>query len=152
MEIVWTQHAEERQQQWEQRLGITRQEVEAVVINPEQMIPDDEGILVAQSRRGNGLLRGPLCGNWLDKAHPHRLLDKSSKTLLAGITMRMQDSADADVLILILRETPPVNAISEPGGVIVSYDEAGEPVSIEFLNASKRQLIRPGETTLPIQM
>ncbi|MBC7822443.1 MAG: DUF4258 domain-containing protein [Candidatus Parcubacteria bacterium] len=59
MEIVWTQHAEERQQQWEQRLGITRQEVEAVVINPEQMIPDDEGILVAQSRRGNGLLRVP---------------------------------------------------------------------------------------------
>ncbi|MBC7822442.1 MAG: DUF2283 domain-containing protein [Candidatus Parcubacteria bacterium] len=66
--------------------------------------------------------------------------------------MRMQYSADADILILILRETPPVNAISEPGGVIVSYDEAGEPVSIEFLNASKRQLIQPGETSLPIQM
>ena len=66
--------------------------------------------------------------------------------------MRMQYSADADILILILQETPPVNAISEPGGVIVSYDEAGEPVSIEFLNASKRQLIQPGETSLPIQM
>lgn len=66
--------------------------------------------------------------------------------------MRMQYSADADILILILRETPPVNAISEPGGVIVSYDEAGEPVSIEVLNASKRQLIQPGETSLPIQM
>ncbi|KAM3100378.1 DUF2283 domain-containing protein [Phormidesmis sp. 146-35] len=64
----------------------------------------------------------------------------------------MQYSAEADVLILILREPLPANAISEPGGVIVSYDEAGEPVSIEFLNASKRQLIRPGETTLPIQM
>jgi uncharacterized protein YuzE len=64
--------------------------------------------------------------------------------------MRLQYSADADILILILRETPPVNAISEPGGVVVSYDEAGEPVSVEFLNASKRQLIRPGETSLPI--
>ncbi|MGV0028893.1 hypothetical protein [Phormidesmis priestleyi] len=59
MEIVWTQHAEERQQQWEQRLGITQQEVEAVTTNPEQVIPDDEGILIAQSRRGNGLLRVP---------------------------------------------------------------------------------------------
>ncbi len=66
--------------------------------------------------------------------------------------MRMHYSAEADILILILRETPPVDAISEPGGVIVSYDEAGEPVSIEFLNASKRQLIQPGETTLSIQM
>lgn len=66
--------------------------------------------------------------------------------------MRMQYSADADILILILRETPPVNAISEPGGVIVSYDEAGEPVSVEFLNASKRHFIRPGETSLPIQI
>lgn len=65
--------------------------------------------------------------------------------------MRIQYSPDADILTLILRETPPVDAIAEPGGVIVSYDEAGEPVSVEFLNASKRQLIRPGETSLPIQ-
>jgi uncharacterized protein YuzE len=65
--------------------------------------------------------------------------------------MKLQYSADADILILILKEAPPVNAISEPGGVIVSYDKSGEPVSVEFLNASKRQLIHPGETSLPIQ-
>ncbi|MGG6268239.1 DUF2283 domain-containing protein [Leptolyngbya sp. AN03gr2] len=65
--------------------------------------------------------------------------------------MRMQYSPDADILTLVLRETSPVDAIAEPGGVIVSYDEAGEPVSVEFLNASKRQIIRPGETSLPIQ-
>ncbi len=60
LELVWTQHAEERQQQWAQRLNITRQEVEAVVTSPEQIIDDDdEGVLVAQSRRGNGLLRVP---------------------------------------------------------------------------------------------
>lgn len=47
MDIVWTQHAEERQQQWEQRLGITREEVEAVVIQPEQVISDSSGVLVA---------------------------------------------------------------------------------------------------------
>lgn len=57
--IVWTQHAEERQQQWEIRLGITREEVEAVLLNPEQIVPEDQGVLVAQSKRGNGLLRIP---------------------------------------------------------------------------------------------
>ena len=57
MEIVWTLHAEERQQQWKQRLGITRQEVETVLLKPEQVVPDDEDVLVAQSRRGKGLLR-----------------------------------------------------------------------------------------------
>ncbi len=65
--------------------------------------------------------------------------------------MRMQYSADADILMLVLKEAAPANAIAEPGGVIVSYDETGEPVCVEFLNASKRQLIHPGETSLPIQ-
>jgi len=44
----------------------------------------------------------------------------------------------------------PYDAISEQGGVIVSYNEAQEPVSIEFLNASKRQLFNPSETNLVI--
>ncbi|MBW4441266.1 MAG: DUF4258 domain-containing protein [Plectolyngbya sp. WJT66-NPBG17] len=54
MEIVWTLHAEERQQQWERQRGITREEVEAVVLYAEQIVADDDGVLVAQSRRGNG--------------------------------------------------------------------------------------------------
>jgi uncharacterized protein YuzE len=66
--------------------------------------------------------------------------------------MKLQYSADADILMVLLKDTLPVNAIAEPGGVIVSYDEAGEPVSVEFLNASQRQLIQPGETSLPIQI
>ncbi len=65
--------------------------------------------------------------------------------------MKVKYSPDADILIFVLRDTPPVNAIAEPGGVIVSYDEAEEPVSIEFLNASQRQLIHPNETNLIIQ-
>ncbi|MCA6597137.1 MAG: DUF2283 domain-containing protein [Pseudanabaena sp.] len=44
----------------------------------------------------------------------------------------------------------PYDAISEQGGVIVSYNEAQEPVSIEFLNASKLQLFNPSETNLVI--
>ncbi len=56
MEIVWTRHADDRQRQWQDRLGITREEVEAVLTNPEQIVGEGN-ILVAQLRRGNGLLR-----------------------------------------------------------------------------------------------
>lgn len=58
MQIVWTKHAEERQQQWIERFGITREEVETVVTNPQQIILEDD-VLVAQVKRGNGLLRVP---------------------------------------------------------------------------------------------
>jgi hypothetical protein len=44
-----------------------------------------------------------------------------------------------------------VDAIEEPGGVIISYGEDGEPVSVEFLNASIRELTLPGEINITIQ-
>jgi len=56
MQIVWTRHPEERQQQWHQRLEITSEEVEMVLMNPQQVMVEDD-VLVAQSRRGEGLLR-----------------------------------------------------------------------------------------------
>jgi hypothetical protein len=56
MQIAWTIHAEERQQQWQQRLNITREEVEMVLMNPQQCMAEGD-VLVAQSRRGDGLLR-----------------------------------------------------------------------------------------------
>lgn len=59
MKIIWTNHAEERQRDWEKKLGITRQEVENVVLHPEQIVPGDRDVRVAQARRGNGLLRVP---------------------------------------------------------------------------------------------
>ncbi|MBI4839417.1 MAG: DUF4258 domain-containing protein [Nitrospirae bacterium] len=59
MGIIWTKHAEERQKEWEKKLKITRQEVEALINNPEQIVPGDMGVLVAQSRTRNGLLRAP---------------------------------------------------------------------------------------------
>jgi len=64
--------------------------------------------------------------------------------------MKVKYDAEADILIFILRDAFPANAISGPGGVIVSYDETEEPVSIEFLNASKRQLFNPQELILTI--
>ena len=65
--------------------------------------------------------------------------------------MRIKYDADADVLIVILRDNPPADAIEEPGGVIVSYGEDGEPVSVEFLNASNRQLVRSDEVSTVLQ-
>jgi uncharacterized protein YuzE len=65
--------------------------------------------------------------------------------------MKIRYDPDADVLMLVLRNNPPVDAIEEPGGVIVSYGEDGEPVSVEFLNASARELTLPGEIRVTIQ-
>ncbi len=59
MEIIWTKHAEDRQKEWEKRLGVTREEVETLLNSPEQIVPGDREILVAQARSRNGLLRAP---------------------------------------------------------------------------------------------
>ncbi|MCR4321992.1 MAG: DUF2283 domain-containing protein [Candidatus Brocadiaceae bacterium] len=65
--------------------------------------------------------------------------------------MRIKYDQDTDILILILRDEPPVDAIEEPGGVIVSYGEDGEPVTVEFMNASARRLIRSDEFSITLQ-
>jgi uncharacterized protein YuzE len=65
--------------------------------------------------------------------------------------MKIRYDPEADVLLLVLRNNPPVDAIEEPGGVIISYGEDGEPVSLEFLNASVRELTLPGELSITIQ-
>lgn len=65
--------------------------------------------------------------------------------------MRIRYDPEADVLLLILRDDPPVDAVEEPGGVIVSYGEDGEPVSVEFLRASSRRLVQPGEVSVTLQ-
>ena len=65
--------------------------------------------------------------------------------------MRIRYDPDADVLLLVLRDIPPVDAVEEPGGVIISYGEDGEAVSVEFLHASVRQLIQAGEVSVTLQ-
>ncbi len=51
----------------------------------------------------------------------------------------------------MLRDDPSTEPVEEPGGVIVSYGEDGDPVSVEFLNASTRNLIRDGEVSVTLQ-
>jgi uncharacterized protein YuzE len=64
--------------------------------------------------------------------------------------MKVKYDAEADILMFVMLDQPPANAIAEPGGVIVSYSTTNQPVSIEFLNASKRQLFNPAEMNLTI--
>ena len=59
MEIIWTKHAEDRQKQWERKLVITRQEVEDLIRNPEQIVSGDKDDLVAKRKTRDGLLRAP---------------------------------------------------------------------------------------------
>jgi hypothetical protein len=59
MEIIWTAHARDRQVEWHKKLGITTEEVENLLRNPAQVVPGDRNVLVAQARRGKGLLRVP---------------------------------------------------------------------------------------------
>lgn len=59
MKIVWTKHAKERQAEWEKKLEIARQEIEDLINDPPQIVPDDLDVLVAQKLRDNGLLRVP---------------------------------------------------------------------------------------------
>lgn len=65
--------------------------------------------------------------------------------------MKIKYDSDADILIFIIRDVPPNDAIEEPGGVIVSYGSDIEPVSVEFLNASKRKLVKSGELNVSLQ-
>lgn len=65
--------------------------------------------------------------------------------------MRIRYDPEADVLVLVLRDDPPVDAVEEPGGVILSYGEDGQPVSVELLHASARRLIEPGELSVTLQ-
>ena len=65
--------------------------------------------------------------------------------------MKLRYDPEADVLTLVVRDNPPVDAIEETGGVVVSYGEDGEPVSVEFLNASVRHLISPDEMSVTVQ-
>ena len=59
MKIIWTRHAEQRQQEWERKRGITRFEVERAILNPGQVVQGDLNVVVAQAKRDDGLLRLP---------------------------------------------------------------------------------------------
>jgi uncharacterized protein YuzE len=70
-------------------------------------------------------------------------LDKPDEAILEGETMIVRYDKDADVLLVKLRDEPPVDAVEENGGIVISYGDNGLPVSVEFLNASRHGLVQP---------
>jgi uncharacterized protein YuzE len=52
--------------------------------------------------------------------------------------MKVNYDAESDILMIILRDQPPSNAIAQPGCIIVSYNDNHEPLSIEVLNGADR--------------
>jgi len=65
--------------------------------------------------------------------------------------MRIRYDREADVLLLLLRDDPPVDAIEVPGGMTISYGADGEPVSVEFLATSSRRLTQHGEVSVTLE-
>ena len=59
MKVIWTKHSKARQKEWEKILQISIEEIEDCVENPEQIVPGDMDVLVAQNRTRGGLLRVP---------------------------------------------------------------------------------------------
>ena len=57
MKIIWTKHAKKRQNEWERKKGIIPEVIEEVLSKPDQIVKGDGEILIAQSRKQNGLLR-----------------------------------------------------------------------------------------------
>jgi len=58
--------------------------------------------------------------------------------------------AEADVLFVKLRDEPPADAVEEAGGIVISYNADGMPVSVEFLNASRHGLLEAGDPRVTV--
>ncbi len=59
MKIIWTKHAGDRQLEWQNKIGITKNNFENVLNSPQQIVKGDMDALVAQSKFKNGLIRIP---------------------------------------------------------------------------------------------
>ena len=61
--------------------------------------------------------------------------------------MKVTYDKAADILTLLLRDTPVAESDEDKPGVILDYDDEGNQVSIEILDASAR-VTDPGTVTL----
>lgn len=65
--------------------------------------------------------------------------------------MKVTYDPEADILCLVLRDEPPVDAVEEPEGIIVSYGADQEPVSIELMDAAARNLTPSDAVSVTVQ-
>jgi uncharacterized protein YuzE len=64
--------------------------------------------------------------------------------------MKVNYDASTDTLTVIFREVPVAQSDEEKRGIILHYDDAGDIVSIEVLDASRR-VEEPGRVTMTLE-
>ena len=64
--------------------------------------------------------------------------------------MKVNYDASTDTLTVIFREVPVAQSDEEKRGIILHYDDAGDIVSIEVLDASRR-VEEPGSVTMTLE-
>jgi uncharacterized protein YuzE len=65
--------------------------------------------------------------------------------------MKIKYSADADILLIELRDGKPVDSIDLKEGVILYLDGDGLPLEIEILDASKLAMLKEISVIAPIE-
>ena len=75
MEIVWSRHAEEHQKEWEQKLSISRQEVEDLLSSPQQVVSGDLDAFSSRPKR-KWSFACRFCGDGTTKKDPCLVLDQ----------------------------------------------------------------------------
>jgi uncharacterized protein YuzE len=65
--------------------------------------------------------------------------------------MKIKYSADADILLIELRDGKPVDSIDLKEGVILHLDGDGLPLEIEILDASKLAMLKEISVMAPIE-
>ena len=83
------------------------------------------------------------------------IIDKQSHTkgVLYSIKefMKIKYSADADILLIELRDGTPVDSVDLKEGVILHLDGDGLPLEIEILDASKLAMLKEISVLTPIE-
>jgi uncharacterized protein YuzE len=124
------------------RRGIEEAILRAVAEAPEQVAPIRPGREVRQSRvpfppSGDTYLGG--WSWWLGRHRnrSHRLSNQQDRQVLEG-DMNVTYDADTDTLTIVLSDAPVAESDEDKPGVIIDYDDQGNLVSIEVLDASAR--------------
>ncbi len=81
-------------------------------------------------RRGCG-------GNWASIPHSN-LLDEPHEKILEGAILIVRYDSEADVVLVKLRDEPPVDAVEEDGGIVISYGV--------FAEDSRREVVHEEES------
>ena len=122
------------------RRGLKSETIDQVLKNPEQRVDVRRGRVVLQSRIRQGVPDQGLCGCRQDACRGgNSVQDHQDWKVLEGLVMKVRYDRKTDTLSLVLRDNVKVfESDEDKPGVILDYDENGNLISLEILDASKR--------------